>query len=474
MAKQVVILGGFTHEGLNANAKALGYELLKLSLDGVKPNTWLKRAKLLEELANDENLAATIIYLHTTLLLQASKSEYKPAFLEILNQARKSKTIVFIFQDNLDGIFSMRHWQTRIPMTIKELEIQLKDSLKDKFEDDYPMSNTDRIKIAIERLKDYECRKLEVDSLINFIYESGAEVAPFFVRSDVTIRLQEFLGDIEQGVFLRLFVPNDRLQAEQLKSLLSVLERYLRQVEGQNFSIDSRKSDNGIIYIFRSGSGVSSLQSLNDALMRFDSFMRMCGDQPEQALQVLIKQGFSDYDSAFFVERYSRDYKRLILESKHEFERKSLLLKQRLETDILDQNGKQVISWENEGISSLISAVATGSNIAINIGKMSVINSQSVHAEIEKMINGSIVYNDNDRQLLELFTKYANDLEALQCRSDLDQLKDSSVAEPARQNAKQRLIGFLRKAAKKAGDVTEKVAVGVLSKYIESILKGGI
>jgi hypothetical protein len=52
------------------------------------------------------------------------------------------------------------------------------------------------------------------------VYDSGAEVAPFYVRSDVTVRLQEFLADIEQGVFLRLFVPDERFQADQLKGLL--------------------------------------------------------------------------------------------------------------------------------------------------------------------------------------------------------------------------------------------------------------
>jgi len=462
MLKQVVVLGGFGHEGITTNANALGYEILPLSLDGVKPKTWLKRSISIGELFKKGNLAATIIYMHTSLLLKASQDEYKSSFFQILEQAKKSKAIIFIFQDNLDGIFSIKHWQTKKLMSIEELEIETK--LNDSF----------KLECALERARDYEKRKNEINAFIETIYEAGIEVAPFFARSDVTIRLQEFLNDIEEGVFLRLFVRNDRLQAEQLKSLLSVLERYLRQVEGQNFSIDSRKSDKGIVYLLRSESGMDNFQSLNDALSRFDIFMNMCGDYPEQAIQILLKQGFNDYDSSYLIEQYSTDYKRILLDSRHEFERKSLLLKHRFENDMLDQSGKQSIFLKEEGISGLLSSIATGKNIVINIDNKSIINSQNSHNEIGKLINETNVYNENDEQLIGLFSKYADGIESLQCRSDLDQLKDDTVAEPARRNAKQRLLGFLRKAAHKTVDVAEKITVEVLSKYLESMLKGGV
>ena len=120
----------------------------------------------------------------------------------------------------------------------------------------------------------------------------------------------------------------------------------------------------------------------------------------------------------------------------------------------------------------MISAAATGTNVDVNIGNISVVNSNKVQTEIEHIINGTTSYNDNDRLLLELFSCYADRLEALQCRSDLDQLKDSSTPEPAPQNAKQRLVGFLRKSAQKVGGVAEQVAVKTLSEYLESILKG--
>jgi hypothetical protein len=468
MPRTLVGFGGFTHEGITAAAQAIGYQFLSLDLDRRTPNTWVKRAQKLQLLADNGELAGTVLYLHTTLLLKASEAEFRRAFDEILLQARRSKVIAFVFRDNLDGIFAPRHATTREPMTLTQLQAELREA-----QENYSDWTVTRMDGAIRRLKDYQIRKAEVDALINSLYAAEIQVAPFFMRSDTTIRLQEFFQDIEQGVFLRLFVPNDRLQSDQMRSLLEVLERYLQQVEGKDFSIDSSKSERGIIYVFRSAEASESLQTLNEAFARFDAFMKLCGDRPEKGAELLRTRGVPDNESAFIVEKYARDYRRLLLDTRHEFERKSLILKQRLESELTDGSHAVTLTWPTEGVSSLVGTLAAAGNISINVGSLSVVNAQAVSAVIDSVVNGSITYNDNDRQLLALFERYATGLEALQCRSDLDQLKDESVSEPNRQNASQRLVGFLRKAAVKAGEVAEKVAVTTLTKYLETLLKGG-
>lgn len=465
--KSVVMIGGFGHEGLNANLKALGYDLVSLKLEDVLPRTWEKRLGVIETLKDSGRLSACIIYLHTSLLLRASKDRYREVFLQILATTRSAKTIIFVYQDNLDGIFSMRDPQSGAPMTLDRLEANLNN---DNSEDSW--MNRFRYEGAISRLRDYQSRTEQVNAVLNALYESGAEVCPFLIRSDVTIRLQEFLTDLDGGVFLRLFVPSDRLQSEQLKSLLGVLERYLRQVEGRSFSIDSRKSEKGVAYIFRSTSGSDSLQTLDEAFARFDDFMKLCGDDAAKAESLLKNKGLPAEEASFAVEKYAREYRRLILDTKHEFERKTLVLRQRLEVEVTETGLTPTLSWSQETLPSLVTAAATGANIVINIGTVSVVNADKVHTQVEQLINGSVTYNSDDKHLMELFTLYADRLEALQCRSDLDQLKDKSAPEPTRQTAKQRLVGFLRKAAYKSGEVVEKVAVTALSKYLESLFKG--
>ena len=118
-------------------------------------------------------------------------------------------------------------------------------------------------------------------------------------------------------------------------------------MENQNFSIDARKSEKGVTYIFKSDGSFGSLQALNDAFGRFDSFMKLCGDHPSQAESILKDKGLKEQNAVFLVERYSKDYRRLILDTKHEFERKSLMLRQRLEIDIIEVGTSPTISWLN-------------------------------------------------------------------------------------------------------------------------------
>lgn len=465
-SKKVVFIGGFGHEGVDASLKALGYDGISMALDKVGHKTWAKRADIIHDYKDRGLLAATVLYLHTSLLLKASRGEFRESFLRILSTARQCKMIIFVYQDNLDGVFSRRNGETREPLTVEELDLELAVVAPDA------EIRRMRLESTIARLMDYENRKHEVDDFIRLLYESDAQVVPFFVRSDVTIRLHEFFNDLEQGVFLRLFVPDDRLQAEQLRSLLSVLERFLRQVEGQDFSIDSQKSEKGTVYLFRSGTTLNNLDALNEAFARFDHFMKLCGDDPSSAQSLLSGKGIKPDEAAFVVDKYSREYRRLILDARHELERKTLVLKQRLETEIVEAGAAPALSWSNETPSGLVSAVATGGSVSINIGNVSVVNADRINTEVQQVIGGSISYNQNDLELIELFQRHADPLEALQCRSDLDQLKDKSISQPSRQNAKQRLVGFLRKAAIKGGEVVEKVAVETLSKYLETLLRG--
>ncbi len=50
----------------------------------------------------------------------------------------------------------------------------------------------------------------------------------------------------------------------------------------------------------------------------------------------------------------------------------------------------------------------------------------------DQIVNGGINYTTQDREIMHLLLRFADRLEALQLRSDLDQLKDPSTPEPAK------------------------------------------
>lgn len=503
--KAVVVYGGFTHEGISTAVKALGFELRERNLKQIVAKTWEKRISEVRELRENSLLAAAIFYLHSHLYLEVSAPESRELFFRLIDECKHAKSIIFSFQDNLDGEFAPRDPVTGDFATIGDLQawesyhsatryyetekfhferglesipeperarkslsapMQPTEPARGPYVDEYHLDG------AIARAKEAAERKLEIADFTSMLFSCGIEIAPFSARADVTVRLQEFFEDLEQGVFLRLFVPSDRYQAEQLKSLLAVLERYLKQVERREFLIDARKSDKGTTYIFRLQNTTGDVMSQMDAAFeRFDSFMRLCGDNPESAAKLMTEVGFSQPDADYNVSRYAKEYQRVLLDARHELERKMLALKQRFESDGIETTGLMTLESSALGLSNLLSESKGVGGLQLNIGSLSIVNADRVSGEIQRVFHGDVVYSNQDNELLRLLGSYGERIEALQGQSDLHQLKDSSIPETAKISAGQRLKTFLRRAASKAAEVGQRIAVDALSSYIESLAK---
>lgn len=401
--------------------------------------------------------------MHTAVFLQAASPEYTEHLFDIIEAAAPCKIITFVFQDNLDGIFAPRDRSTEEPISRAQLQKEL-DEANELGRDYY----ADRLKSRLERVDRAIELQREIEEFRIRLLET-TDVAPFYQRSDVTIRIQEFLEDIEQGVFLRLYVPSDRYQSDQLRSLLTVLERYMKQVEGTSFGVDARKSDRGVVYLFKMDANSGVQNELADLFSRFDSFMRICGDDPKQAESLLKQQGHSGAQSTKLVGTFSRDYKRLLLDTRHEYESKLLTLRQRMESEMIEGNVSIQTPNLSAGLANLIPNADSSNVLNVTFENVSVVNT-NLQTEIDQIVNGSITYNDNDKLIQQLIMQNAEGIESAQLMSDLDQLKDETVASTNRSTAKQRIIAFLRRAKDAGGKVLEKTTITTLSKYLLELL----
>jgi len=119
-------------------------------------------------------------------------------------------------------------------------------------------------------------------------------------------------------------VPNGRYQAEQLESFLRLFENYLQQVEKVDLFIDLNKTRHGQIYVFKSKSNISSIDDMQIAISRFESFMNLCQNDSKRAEAILISNGLSSKDASHLISKYTKQYQRLELDIRHEFELASL------------------------------------------------------------------------------------------------------------------------------------------------------
>jgi hypothetical protein len=104
-------------------------------------------------------------------------------------------------------------------------------------------------------------------------------------------------------------------------------------------------------------------------------------------------------------------------------------------------------------------------SISINVFNPTVYNNPVA----ESIINGDIHYTSEDKQLIDLFQRYAEGLEPIRLKSELEQLKDTSSPETVRKTAKQKIVGFLWN---KVAPAISQSALSVLTAYLQKVLTG--
>jgi hypothetical protein len=469
----VVILGDFIHEGLRATIAGLGYTYIQRTLYNRKPKTWKKRAETISQLQKSGHLAGVILYLPTPVFVYGCHPDFAEAWADLVEELSRHKSIAFVFENNLAGEFGFWDYESEQSLDYEEAQAEyerLKPFLGDSTSEG---RKAEQLMFAIQRMEQVQEMSPEIDSFLRTLLASSVEVAPFRSRADVTIRIREFLEHIDGGVFLRLYVPNGRYQSQQLDSFLRIFESYLRQVEGINFSIDSGKTEHGVVYTFRSPDTLQNGRDFQDALTRFDDFMNLCRYEPQRAETILQHLGVDSTEASYVVTRYSKNYQRIVMDARHELEYKKLVLRQKLESEVFEiASGDLLPTPLPEHISPFVSLSHNIGPIMINLPQVSVRNTTAIQSIVGQVVHGDITYNEEDRQLATLFNQYASQLEAIQLQSDLEQLKDESTPQSGKQTAKQRLLAFLYRTAETAGDAAVKIATSVLVEYLKNLSTG--
>lgn len=407
--KTILIIGELVQEGVTTKIQSLGYAYKQKRLIWTTPNNWIATKELLSDLRQSNRLIAVFVHLTESLIFMCDEPIYKQIWSDLLDEFVHCKTLFFVYEDNLAGLYA---------------------------QDPY----TDESKIS------------KAKQLIRDLFSSGATIIPYKKRINLTTAIQDYLDNLENGILLRLYVPNKQYQEEQLASFLRLLENYLQTVEKISFSIDVRKTEHGHIYEFKSKKDIQTADDLNKALARFEEFMELCQNDIKKARQMLENTLLTQSDVEHLLSRYIREYRRLKMDIRHEYEQKILALKQRLESDILE--GECINNYEL----ALPGNPAALLSIPNNLG--------GVNVSIGQIFYGDIHYNQEDRLLIEFFEKYAEKLDKVGLKSSLSELNDESAQKEKRQTAKQKIAGFLYKILPIIGESTVKVLIEYLEKKL--------
>lgn len=474
----VLVLGDFSHEGLTAKIEALGFQVVNRRLrSGIKNR--MRIVDQMRELNDAGRLVAVFAYLPTPTLLLLAEEEFDEMRPAMIKEMERTRTLLFVYEENLQGTVEPLPWEfDEVPLEDRVASLEklglTPEELSVLTDEPWPSLSNPYRKPSREQWLTENAQLVErTVAMVEDLSRRDLELVPFRKRSDVTIRMFEALDDVQGGVFLRIYVPHGRYQSDQFEDFLNLFSRYLREVENREFSIDVERTSRGTTYVFKGRGDAQTVEDLKSATQRFDDFMTVVEADPGKAEALFAGEGITPSDARFLVAKYSRSYRRLKMEMRHEYEQRRLGLAQQLESDILDSKSEILLSGPTESTpASLFSVVGNTAPVTINLaaGAMS-LGAQS-RAYVEKMIAGNVNYTEYDRELLKLIGNVTNEVEALRLRSELERLKDESTPPDQKRTAAQKLKTFVYKSAKYLVQKADEVGTEVLIRYLESLIKG--
>lgn len=319
----------------------------------------------------------------------------------------------------------------------------------------------------------------EMASAIEYLLSKNVEVVPYKTRAEVTVLAESFLEEIDRNLIFRLYVPSGRLWSAEADRFLQLFQDYISKVDRLAVRLDQKRTDFGVIYEFH-GETPPGESSLASEFEDFAKLMDLCATDSEAAASLLAAKQLDTREVTRILERYSKEVRRLQLDIKHEAETKTIAIRHRLESELIEFSPTQD-DWNviESLVNSVVPRFAAGlpapsssmtssplpyrpaaANVTYNFRPQFV---NTLNGVIASEIHGNQHFQPEHHQLLELIQRHGG-AQAKQLETAVYEIADKGVEQVDKLRAKQKLKAFLMAAGKKSSDV----AFSVLQKYIES------
>lgn len=430
----VLLLGWVDHEGILSSLKASGRQYKKKLLDSL-PSNW----ENIVDLFTQFKVTAVVGKIPAHVLSLVTDERYRDVRERLFSAIGAVPNQIFMFEDIFQG------------------------EQKDKFREEYsPYPSKEVMEAAIVFLRDH-----------------GVQILPYTTRAEVTVLAEAFLDDIDKNLIFRMYVPTGRLWAAEADRFLQLFQDYLTRVERLEVRLDQKRTEHGVVYEFH-GHPPAGQKNLEADFQEFSRIMALFEADPDAAAKLLAEKGPNVQEIARLISKYSKEAKRLQLDIRHEAEAKSVSIRHRLESELLDldptpQEWEQIQVLVNGAIPHRSSVsgdvLALGVAAPLTAGSVQItynVRPQfigTVNGVIAEEINGNQHFEPEHHHLMELIARHGAE-RSKELETAVYEIADKGVEKVGRLRAKQKLMAFLVEFGKKTGDV----AFGVLQTYIEKQL----
>lgn len=469
MIKGVAILGE-----LNI-PEYFGIKQYHYRLSGLQSKTWEKKFQSISELIAENKIQGIIAYLPTPLLVDITFGEYQEIWHRNLDRLKEVRLLVVVYEQNLLGNFDFYDYDSKkylgldeISRIIKRIEDEQErhskliysdkqyeeDELERIFSEFQYVNNEEisdldfyynKLLFAKERIEDYRERQDDFDRFLNSLLSDQVELVTFKDKKEVFLRVETFISNLANDIVFSLYVNSNYFLSGEFDDLINIMTRYLNRVEGFDVRFDKQATKKGTLYHVKTETLPFKPDNLKQALKRFDEFMDVCVYDPDKAAELLRNRFEDSIELQSVISDLTKRYKRLLLDVKHQREKIMLLMRQDFESELMNID------------------IDGGANLILN--NFESLEVSTVSNPYDRVFMES--YSDEEQSIISIAKEHENSDEVLIIKSNLDQMKDSSLPEHQRQSAAQKVKSYLFKIGKKAIDKAEDLGIKILVEYID-------
>lgn len=454
--KLVLFLGSADREGVTAKLQAVGSMYKRKMLESSEAN-WKTIIKLFDEF---EITSVVVKLTNTTFSILSSKS-YEVLVDELLTRIAEKPNLFLAHESLITGERSKIHEESL--GTLDEFDSELEEEYKY-----LSMHYSDLFEPPDKMIR---------EKVVGLLEQYNIHLTPYQKNVELSLIASAFIDQNEHNLIFRMYVPSNRMWANEAEKLLQLFRDYLHKVAGLEVRQDQYRTNQGVVYEFFGEEGLNPT-ILPQKFNEFSSFMDTCSRDPGNAAALLKSTSLNKAEVFQLVDRYGKEARRLHIDLRQEREMKLLTIRHQLESE-LSEHVRTDHDWQVidrvvdstlpslNSVSSAISVdqksmVTTSQNFIVNVNPQII---DTVNGVIAQQIIGDQHLGPDAKQLLEIIDQYAGQRKT-ELTSALHELTDTGAKDEDRLVAKHKLKGFLLSVGGKIGDV----ATGVLQASIESQL----
>jgi ATPase family associated with various cellular activities (AAA) len=285
--------------------------------------------------------------------------------------------------------------------------------------------------------------------------------------------------EVDANLVLSVYIPAERLYAAETRRLLELFHDWMTSTRQHGIRQSRYRTASGEMFEFYADSE-TTLPNLREKFDIFSVFFELCANSPTAAINSLNKADIGQAAGSEMVARYGKEYRRLQVDLRQEWERRIMTLRHTLEGELLemDIDLRQVSAVQ---IDLLLEKWVPGPSVQPSLPVLAelptpypmppvnVTVNQNIISAMEttvvQNVQGDVYLGNNVRDVLAMIGRLGGQ-ETMALRSAVHTLEDPEIPAPRKSAAKAKLKSFLSYLGTKAQDS----AFAILEKYLESKL----